>query len=379
MKNLILIPCCLLACSISTSALSATDSDAAIVELRKSCNVNGANLHNCFEDTLSLTNWIADTRSPITDASAPLKINIGPGTFDSFSLKATTSGCHISIVGSGRQQTNISDNGKGLSFSFPDHCVLSVSDLTIENSSGFFAIYLISRPIGSTPGETTWTDVEVISRGYGWQGINSCDTKHSWFNSRFIVRPGTGPDYARSYITCAEDWFYSSEITALAENTDPAPRSLRALEVLTGGEVHLYASIVRTIAGQGVILQSNKVVTASISGDMHIHGTAIDVLSDEANDVTVFNVQSNGHVHANETSYNLKTGGDGTITRLSNNGGIIRAPAVWEASSYLPKVVSITGQDTAVYTGTVDGHPHNVVYDTTCINKWFDTTSSECL
>lgn len=378
---------------------AAIDRDAAIVELRKNCFANGVGIHNCFEDTISLTNWIEGTRTPIPNFSAPLKINIGPGTFENFRLNSI-SACHISIVGAGRQQTIITNQNPvaPAAFQFPSNCILSVSDLTIKNTGLVWAILVSPRPNNTSPGETTWTDVDVIGQLYGWQGGASCDSKHSWFNSRIIVKPaGSGP-VARAYSTCAEDWFYSSEITVISNSDDISngivssskPFEMVALKAGDGAEVHVYGSIIRAITEQGVtspdpeLLSGNIVngviaITAFGSNNIHIHGSAIDVLSTEPNNIAVIAVSNNGNIHANETSYNLITADGGSITRILNNGGVVRAPATWAASQYLPNVISITGQDTAVFTGTADGHPHHISYDATCENKWFDTTSSECL
>lgn len=383
--------------SAVSSALAAIDDNAAIVELRETCSntIGGVTtaIDNCFETMGELTNWISTTRLP--DENAPLTVNIGPGTFEHFNLSSSIPSCNISLKGSGRLQTKLVNNFFSSVIEFPEHCVLSVSNLTIESQHLFFAIHVFPSNAGT--GETTWSDVDVFGIGYGWEGGGACDSKHFWFNSRIITRTaaGAGNDFARAYTTCAEDWFYASELTAIAESTDPEPDDLFAIQGHHAAEIHLYGSIVRAITGNGItappatiqgkgslsppVVSGVFAITVAGDANLHMHGTAVDVLSSEGNNVAAIGSANNGFIHANEASYNLQTGSGGTVTRIINNGGTVKAPAVWEASAALPNIISTTGQDTAVYTGTPGGRPHIVIYDETCTGKWFDTTANTCL
>lgn len=371
--------------------------DAAVVHLMKDCtDADGNTMDNCFEDTVDLTDWIAQTRLP--DAAAPLEVRIGPGTFEEFVIPSSANACNISIIGSGRQQTTITNsiNGMPTAFMFPDHCILSVSDLRITNSFQW-SIQVTSG--NGIRGESTWTDIDLFANDYGWQD-NGCNAKHSWFNSRIIAKPlaiaGSGlATFARAYETCGEDWFYGSEITAhinQAGNPSASGNSAGDMHIIKAegnAEVHVYGSIIRAIVDPGFTVDPPSIFVGTIAGgaaikamdnsDIHIHASAIDVLSTEDNDMAVIFTRDNAHVHANETSYNLRTGSNGTITRINNQGGHVRAPAAWEASDTLPAVVSVTGQDTGMLTtNTSDGRPHPIVYDSSCASNWYDLSDQAC-
>jgi hypothetical protein len=118
--------------------------------------------------------------------------------------------------------------------------------------------------------------------------------------------------------------------------------------------------------------------TATGSGKIHIHGTGIDVISQSANNIVALAASNGGTIHANAAAYSLKTGSGGTVTRISNNGGHVHAPYLWEQHANPPAILSENGADMAVVTGTADNHPHLVIYDTSCAGKWFDTSTNAC-
>jgi hypothetical protein len=142
--------------------------------------------------------------------------------------------------------------------------------------------------------------------------------------------------------------------------------------------VHVYGSVIRAIPDDGTNISNVTAVTATNSADIHVHGTGIDVISAQANDIVALKASNGGHIHANESSYVLQTGAGGTVTRISNDGGTIMAPYLWQNGPTPPSIVSVTGADTVVYTNTGDGHPHMAVYDSSCASNWFDINTNTC-
>lgn len=92
-----------------------------------------------------------------------------------------------------------------------------------------------------------------------------------------------------------------------------------------------------------------NIVTSVNNASIHIHGTGIDADSAYASNVVALTAGSGGEVHANESSYNLKTSG-GTITRALKTDATahIHAPFFWETHLEAPKIISIDGFDTAM-------------------------------
>lgn len=366
------------------SAMAGATATAETIHFRKDCTVDGSLLANCFEDTerSALLDWLYNTRKP--NANSPLQLKIGAGIFNKQDLPrgkrfplniycdaSTGFTGYISIQGAGRSQTIIGDD---VGYTLPvDACEGMVfKDLTIKatgNSGGAIS--------WSGGGSSVWQNVDIESVYYGWIS-NSCGAergKHYWFDSR--ISNVDNFSQATAYREeCDVSWFIGSEIQNTAAGISGAPTVFR---VRDGGEVHVYGSVIRSHAPD-LISPSNNVAAARVSngGNLHIHGTGIDVLSAAANNIVVLEVTSGGHVHANETAYNLSTAAGGSITRISNVGGIVKAPYLWQNAAEAPDITSITGADMAVIENTTDGHPHFAIYDSGCASNWYDTTINAC-
>lgn len=371
------------------TSYAAFDADAATVHLRFSCSEGGKVIDNCYEATQAkaLFTWITDVRKP--KAVSPLTVKIGEGQFlfDQITYAARQdkmneivlycdgpSGFegYITFQGAGRSATTIGYNG-GYTLNV-DACEgLTFKDLKLSgygNSGG------LVRWTGG--GSSVWENVDTDSQFSTWSSrAGTCGAvrgKHYWFASRIsnhhVFNHAVG--YQEE---CDESWFFGTEIqnTATSGGTGNAVFSIKS-----AGEVHVYGGVIRSNAtGQLNLDDALKAVEVSGGGNIHIHGTGIDVISTTANDIIVFDVGAGGVVHAMESAYNLSTA-EGTRTRIKNNGGTANASYLWQSGAEAPDIVSVTGADTAMITNTSDGHPHQVVYDSSCSSSWYDTTINAC-
>ena len=366
MKTTIKIASALLFCTTVISPISwaAIDSDASVVELKTSCLVNGNTLDNCFTDLNTLNSWIWSTRHP--SPSSPLKVAIAPGTYTG-QFSCSGSG-FVTLSGSGIQNTIIQN---GMNPITTTQCVNMVfSDLTLKNTANLFGVHNIG-------GSTTWNNVEIIGLGYAWydQPGGTCGARgsHYWFNSKITSAKTAAGSNTAYFNACDESWFFGSEIKSLGTSGSSTP------VVAVGGEVHVYGSVIRALPETGAIMTNVTAVTANNTAEIHIHGTGIDVISPEANDITALKVSAGGSIHASETSYVLKTAAGSSVTRISNNGGTVIAPNMWQQGATPPAINSENGADTMVITNTSDGHPHFAIYDDACASGWYDSSINSCL
>lgn len=331
---------------------------------------------------IDLINWINNTRQP--SLNSRLLVEIGPGTFGAFT---DAQYCFITLKGSGRQHTIIEKNPDGAyAMSFGPNCNLDVESLTVKSIGGLGAINLGSSN-GVDGGITTWSDVEVLSTAYGWTESGCSISKHYWFNSRIVTRVGAG--IARAYSTCSENWFLGSEISAIADRNNVNEAFAFGLN---GSETHVYGSVIRAVAEAGATLQSAALglagknvkgllaISVGTGAEIHIHGTGIDAISVEPNNIAVLGVHPGAMIHANESAYNLRTGTGGIITRILNpNGqGHVHAPYLWEHIPDAP-LVSITGAD--VTTETVGADINMLVYNSQCTGSggpWYNVALRTC-
>ena len=369
----------LLVCIIFTSNASATiDSNAAIVQVQDPANGNcmeaGAPLNNCFTDSISLTNWIA-ARNPQPSSTAPLLVKFGPGHFGGL-ICGNSGGAdvtNITFQGSGRGQTKIDTVTIQLCTN------VLFSNMTIGSYARGNTYGIVVFNSGKT---TTWTNVEVIGPDpwyeYSCTGVVG---KHTWFGSTISsIKAG---DVSVYNTHCDQSWFYGSEI--IAQSTGGTlSNGITAINAV-GGEVHVYGSVIRSLNTGTAVTTANlhTAVYASGAGTMvHIHGTGIDLSSSTASAIVALNAENGAMIHANDTAYNMQSGTGGTVTRILNNGGHIHAPYLWEHipdPTAIPNFTSVTGADmTNVTTSTSDGHPHFVIYDSTCASKWYDTVDKAC-
>jgi len=366
---------------LSANASAAIDDAAAVVLVRQSCTENQVILDNCFTDLASLNTWIVFPRQP--DATNPLLIDIGPGTFNG-PLNCINQS-NISVRGSGRNITTISNR------MVLNNCdELDVADIRITGGYGGVQ--------WSGTGHTKWTNVEIAGAGRGWYETGgSCpdpdNTSHYWYSSKIMAEPLFSLVIPYN-ANCGENWFYGSELLAHAINTlNLSPfssngwGSLYPISVGGNSEAHIYGSSIRTVVpSTSSPMGSAAARTATVDGELHIHGTGIDVLSDIAVPVTVLTTNG-GTIHANETAYNLRTGGGQTITRIVNNGGSVSAPFQWKENTEPPAINSVNGADMAVETDcdatgcqSSGSETHLLIYNNNCVTDgpWFDVVTGAC-
>ena len=384
MKVSIYSSCIALALSLTTSAaLAVIDPAAETVKVSKSCTENGVALNNCFTNLTSLTDWMANTRKP--GASNPLEVDIGPGTFLSETyikgnLKlggdaALALSCddtigyagYTSFNGAGSSQTVLSTNRIDKAAIDVAYCTdMTFSNMTV-NGPGYGGV------TWSAGGNSKWSNVEVnaVARGWYEPGCGTSRGNHYWYSSKITVSPA----YAvlQGYrATCDESWFFGSEITAILPGGEGATGT-GAVVTNGSGIIHVYGSVLRSFTDGTSTVPAAK----ANGGEIHIHGTGIDVISATGADIVALHALNGGMIHANETAYNLVTSG-GAITRIINEAATVNAPYLWPQNSDVPNITSEHGADMAVVTNTADGQPHLVIYSDNCMSQWFDTSTSSC-
>ncbi|MDH5649494.1 MAG: hypothetical protein OEY67_07530 [Gammaproteobacteria bacterium] len=406
MKNIV-FGLSLLSILLSQPVLAVIDSDASEIQLRKNCNAGGVQLDNCFTSLVDTLEWLwgidpAKThRSPIPSKTDPVIVDIGPGLF--YVPTPENAGdvgafCDqrgfVTFRGAGREHSIISaaDGATGYGLAINNCTSLSFQDLTIDTKDTFFGI------LWTGDGNSSYSNIELIGNGQLWYDLN-CTTgnsKHYWTSSKLTAK--TNPDtfpIANAYTsTCAETWFFGSEITAIGTRNNA---KVIAIDV-SSGIVHVYGSNIRALSDPG-IATSNIIAVQSFSnlGEVHIHGTGIDAISTDNNNVVALKALSEGNIHASETSYVLKSNG-GTKTRVVTDGGVINAPFNWGPRTEPPAIISVSGADTYIETDCLkdqkcswkpdplpqNEYPHMMVYRPACTGTgadqgpWYDTVTMEC-
>jgi hypothetical protein len=361
---------------LGQTAYAAIDPAAAVVKVRTVCTDNGIALDDCFESMAALTDWMANIRKP--NATSPLRVEIGPGTYaeDVFITCNSAAGYtgYTSFEGAGSSQTII--NGFGSANSTP----LNVNNCTEMN---FSHLKITTRFYGGVHwnggGNSRWTDVQVIGAGRAWyeETCGATPGNHYWMGSKLVATAVFS--VAETYrATCDESWFLGSEVT-VSVPSDAYPANGGAVTATDAGIIHVYGSVLRTLVDGPTM--GNNVPAASVGygrsgGTIHIHGTGIDGISTTGQNITALYAGPGGMLHTNETAYNLST--TGVVTRISNQGGDVHAPYLWEGRPEAPNITSANGADMAVVTNTTDGQPHLVIYSTACASKWFDTVAKAC-
>lgn len=376
----------------SLNVSAAVDSAAPVVLLRTSCNDgSGGTLNNCFTDIEGVTDWIRNTRMP--NSSTPLAVEIGPGTFFSVDLacEGTFTG-YTTFRGAGRENTTIGVNSNWMPYSVQlDGCTsMKFHDITIGPFNGS-----LGGINWKGTGTSAWQNVEFFTNNYGWNDSGTaCPTSgirgaHYWTSSR-IVSTNASIAIGAYESTCAEDWFIGSEVTIHSNKIGTKANAIRSNG--PNSEIHFYGGVLRVLlTGPASTTQDIAAASAMNSGEIHIHGTGIDVISEFAKPVVALKVASGGTIHANASAYNLRTAAGGTVTRINNVGGLghIHAPYLWE---HIPDTdgdpgtvdtnfISANGADqTTVTAGTSDGHPHTAVYSSACPSnaRWYDQVDKVC-
>lgn len=380
----------LMASLFTTPSVAATiDPVAEVVMVRKSCTENSTALNNCFTDMNALTGWMRFTRKP--NATTPLRVNIGPGLFETFDAEGTRKDIsitcdpaagytgHTTFEGSGSRQTILKGQGSG------NTSALNVRSCTELN---FSHLQITTGYYGGVQwkggGNSNWNDVEILGTARAWyeEGCSTTRGKHYWFASKLASTAAftVGETYRA---TCDESWFYGSEITV----SIPAPlnyeTSVYAAVYATGaGIIHVYGSSLRTyVDGSGSAAAALVGSQTKTGGEIHIHGTGIDLISQTGRDVIALQASNGGVIHADITAYNPRT--SGTVTRIANNGGHVHAPYIWQhIPTNIADLVSLDGVDQTVV--MVDGYPHTAIYSAQCkidTNNqaaWYDTVDKVC-
>ncbi|MEQ1661327.1 MAG: hypothetical protein ABL877_01385 [Thiobacillus sp.] len=372
MKTCLRALCVLGAFTHGSAALAVIDANAPVVKLRDpangGCTEAGVALHNCFTSLPTLNTWVSNTRKPT--AVKPLFVDIGPGKFvGTFGCSVSNYAGYVTLQGAGMKNTVIENGSSPVSTT---RCVqMRFSDMTLRNTGNLFGVQNLG-------GSTFWDNVEIDGLGYAWFDTpGGCPTtprgSHYWFNSKITSRSAANSTTSY-YNACDESWFFGSEITATGTATGAQITPIRA----AGGEVHVYGSVIRAISGAGIASSGMVAVTSFDSAEVHIHGTGIDVLSTEANNITALSSSNGGKIHADGAAYNLKTGSGGSITRVNGEGHDVHAPYLWSGHATPPNITSQDGADTAVVTSETGGTPRLVIYSTACSSKWFDVGSNAC-
>lgn len=374
----------------SHATLATIDDNAAQVALRVSCTENGTTMDNCFESIPALTSWMSVIRKP--SASAPLDVQVGPGTFGRLPVTCNPANGytgHIAFNGAGPRQTVFSFTAGGQ----PPYGIVEVrnctkmafSNLKIEAKPIVFAYGYIVWHGGGT---SHWNNVvaEVSARGWQEQDCAATPGSHYWFNSRIISRPVS--NIGKTYeATCDNTWFFGSEIVfntdrpgTIGSDGGVNGTTYQTLIANNDREIHVYGSNIRALSENGGVNGTGTLIaaTANSGSQIHIHGTGIDLITNDNKNIVALSATSGGMIHANESAYVMKTAG-GTATRISNNGGSIQAPYLWQEGATPPNVTSANGSDMAVITSTSDGQPHLTISSTSCASGWYDTAANQCV
>lgn len=406
--------------AVDCSSFNVDSNSEPIVLVREDCT----GLSNCFDvmDDLADTQdgWIWNCRFPT--ASSPLRVDVGPGTFDAFTCpEATPQNGHVSVHGAGREVTrlqrenpweDVAYHGAVTAFNCDD---LEFSDLRLEAVSFGVAWH--------GAGSSTWIDVDVVAGipigssqpgaiGYGWYDTDpsgglglTCTTdlaSHYWYGSKIRVEGGTSNLVA--YVArCSNNWFYGGEIEAVTDQTGGPLRQHTGIYVIEEGDFRGFGVALRTYIG----LKNKKVAAGGTigvdvvgNGVFHTHGGIINTSTagtidgqtgqPKDADATNIRVSGNGFVHTPATAYVVSASGNGTAYRVDpSSTGIAQVPFLWPSGDEPPAVESMTGKDLFVETdctsaGTCGGgattEPHLMIFDEGCTTNgpWFDVVEGAC-
>lgn len=373
------------------------DPNATTIYLRTSCtiaNVDGAGegtMENCFESMagqLGVTKWIYARANP-----QKLLVDIGPGTFGTFSCSMTSAG-ELSFRGAGSDKTVINGVGNRAC----SNANWTFSDLTVRGTPGTTSNHAV---IWLDAGTSSWNNVilEATGTGASWydaggssnsaagglsdgQCLEGEQGTHRFFSVRFITHAAssTGAQGEGSFgflNRCGDNWLWGSEIVFT-----PTPGGTGTAVSSEGpaSRMHLYGSNIRAEADSTATSGGITAFHVRDGAEIHSHGVGIDVVANPGMTATALNVANGGEMHAFESSYFMPVQADVTVRRIVNDGGTghIHAPFHWAQHAEAPVVTSVTGADTTIVTNTTDGHPHMLIYDTACASSWFDIMTKGC-
>ncbi|MCW9048306.1 MAG: hypothetical protein OQK46_09545 [Gammaproteobacteria bacterium] len=393
MKKLFLTSACLSSLLATASINAAIDDNASSVTLNKSCTINSINQDNCFTSYNSLKNWISSKRKP--DESTPLEVNIGPGTFEGTPAPDINLTCnpaegftgYIAFNGAGSKQSILKGTGSpsASSINIKNCTHLNFTNLKVETNF-YGGIYW------SGGGQSKWVDVEVDTMARAWaEPVCGAERgQHYWYSSKISATAifSIALPYSAS---CDETWFFGSEIKVTVPESQTGNNGGGAVVATDQGIIHVYGSNLRSFLDGGSNAAINLVPAASASngGEIHIHGTGIDVISETGQDVVALDASNGGFIHADASAYVMKT--SGSKTRINNNGGTIKAAYQWSQNNQPPSVTSATGSDLAVETSCDPSGCHEVdtgtethllILNNSCDyaghGPWFDVVTGKC-
>lgn len=370
--------------SHSSLAANTADPDAKSVSLEIICEV-GQN--NCFDNLPDLIDWINNTRTP--DSTSALTVNVGNGTFltstgnlalvcDEVSFTG-----YVHFIGEGASNSKIhigqQANPSSAAFFNVSGCEgMEFSDITFRTIAPYGYINW------SQGGTSKWNNVEVYGKGGAWSE-NNCATNeglHNWYSSKLTSEPSFGK--AETYAgICDKSWLFGSEVTSIVPQGTSAGTNTAVISFSSSGrnvpEVHLYGSNVRAIS-YGTVTNPETYMRGTVhagqGGQVHIHGTGIDSISESGQDIYVITAQAGGFIHANDSAYVIET--TGNARRIANAGGVIKAPYMWEQRTSAPQISSVNGADTFV--DISEAIPVMYIYYDGCVSSggpWV-STSGQC-
>lgn len=371
--------------SISSAAI---DDNAPTVQVLKSCiDSGGSTIDNCFTDTWELTNWMKNTRKP--NSSSPLKVNIGPGDFDSTNHTAQLKMiCNPSDGYTGH--THFEGAGALVTILRPGAAPIGAKNCTQLEFSSFKIVTSYHYMFWRGGGESRWYDMEVETAGGVWsESLCASERgKHYWYSSRLSFgSTGGGTGYTA---TCDETWFYGSEISL--NDSFFIAGGAHALHAESAGEIHVYGGNISAIGYPGSTAPDHAMIKATGGGKIHIHGTGIDLTpsATATDDMAILYAGTGSMIHANSNAYAVKFNvGSASISRIIENGGSVVAPYDWGALVEPPALAgSKTGSDVVIETdcgATCDNTGssiHTLIYDASCsVNPggaWRDTVTNSC-
>jgi len=318
----------------SLSAHAVIDNQAQTIQLRTSCSTNGNAIDNCFETTAALSNWMSTTRHP--NISTPLEVEMGPGKFGRLAMTCDTTNNYtgyVSFNGAGPEQSSFVFSATGNPpfgvFTIRNCTGMAFNNLKVSSGTSGFAYGYIQWQGGGT---SRWSNVDVSVSARGWEETACGATRglHYWFGSRYTTHAvsNIGIGYKSS---CDDSWFFGSEITfttlPLGTFGGNSSGDFSTLIATNNTEIHVYGSVIRALTGEGSQTGSMTAVSSTTGSQVHLHGTGIDVIVKDVKNAVALSAGSGSAIHANQSSYFMTTA-SGSVTRIVNNGGLVRAPLV---------------------------------------------------
>lgn len=382
-------------------------SSTQVLTVRTACD--GAN--GCYENLQTAASAAFSTAT----ASAPVAVDIGPGTFTLAENAAFCSNAgHVSFKGNGRENTIITGSNithaptGGVSVIFVmkiENCTkISFQDLTIsrhdagDQSGGI---------LWTGGGDSSWSNILVDVDHVGWWDLPGDFSEHFWFGSA-IQAIGTENWYYRTaiYSESGLTWFYGGDLASVSNQTNnPGIYNIATVRAIGNGDIRVFGTSIR--AAQNNALASNTEASGTLAiyglradganAEIHAHGAVVNVFSATASEANIgcANIRATGgaKVHTPGTAYVSRCENGNTISRIyADNISDVDAPFNWGSGDNPPlNITSKSGQDMFVEVDceATDCHPvaagtstHLMVYNPNCNvighGPWFDINMNNC-